>query len=129
MVAACGSGTENGDQLAKYAGDFQIQESFQRKEGNSCNPGQPPPAENTATVSVDGNAFAVIFGQRWGELRGEIHEDGNFIATDLLQSVDLVINLNGQFLDEDNWQGVLRETTPGCSRYFDMLGVRKEVAP
>ena len=82
--------------------------------------------EHEGNIEIDKNAFGAEFDTRWGELvGGEILEDASFLASRSQQEDR--IEFTGDYSDEDNFSAIIRDIRQGCTRIYDVVGVR--VAP
>ena len=125
LVAACGGPDDNDVDLTPYAGRFTVTEDWNRDEVDiQCS---DPPTEtfyNGVRIKIEGNVFGAEFDERWGDLAGgEIHEDTNFLATRGQQ--DGRIEFTGEYSDEDNFSAIMRDIRQGCTRIFDVVGIRE----
>ena len=122
LAAACGSKDDPG--LEIYAGWYDLTEAFEKDVGVTCPPPQVEITENTVRVLVDGSRFEARFGQRWGDLLGEIHEDGHFISSGNL-GPDLALRFNGHFEEEILISSLDDIRGASCTRTFSINGNRR----
>jgi hypothetical protein len=120
--AACGSDDE--PDLEIYAGWYDLTEAFEKDVGVTCPPPQVEITENTVQVLVDGSRFEARFGQRWGDLLGEIHEDGHFISSGNL-GPDQALRFTGHFEEEILISGLDDIRGASCTRTFSINGTRR----
>ena len=120
--AGCGSGVDP-DDLARFAGWYDVTEAFTGDSGVQC---PPPPVEivaNAVEMRVDGNQFEARFDSRWGDLLGEISEDGSFLSSGNL-GPDQTLRFSGSFTEEVV-SGSLDDVRSGCTRTFGVNGTRR----
>lgn len=122
-LAGCGP-AGNPDDLARFAGWYDLTEAFAHHTGLQC---PPPPVEileNSVDVRIDGNQFEGRFEQRWGDLLGEIREDGSFLSSGNL-GVDQTLRFTGRF-EEEVLLGSLDDVRgASCTRTFSVNGTRR----
>jgi len=125
MVAAAGCGGGDDDNpLARYAGVYDVTEAFAGDVGTGC-PAEPTEvAENTITVKVDGNELEAVFSDRWDVMRGEIREDGTFLASGKL-GPEQTLRLSGSFTEDTIAANLDHVRSSTCTRRFDVSGSRR----
>jgi hypothetical protein len=123
LAGGCGGPEDNDVDLTPYAGRFDVTENWRLDEGTQCSNPPTDPVYNGVRIKIERNVFGAEFDDRWGELAGgEIHEDTNFLASRGQQ--DDRIEFTGDYSDEDNFEAIMRDIRQGCTRTFDLVGVR-----
>ena len=123
LGAACGGGENGNDDLAIYAGEFTVVETFKEQNGSSC-PTPTQPYENELIIEIEKSDIEADFDTRWGVLYGQINSDGSFLASDNQNNPDLELQFTGEFVDENGFGANMRENMPGCVRWTSMTGDR-----
>jgi hypothetical protein len=126
VLAAAGCGGDGDDNpLARYAGVYDVTEAFAGDVGTGCPAAPTEVAENTITVAVDGNEFEAVFADRWDLMRGEIREDGTFLASGNL-GPEQTLRLSGSFTEDDLDATLDHVRSSTCTRRYDVSGSRRE---
>ena len=126
LGGACGVPDDNVVDLTPYAGRFSVTETFFQHTGSQCPDPPTEPVYNGVDIDIDKNVFGAEFDFRWGKLvGGEIHEETQFLAS--RGQLDDRIEFSGDYTDEDNFTAIMKDIRQGCTRIFDLVGVR--VAP
>lgn len=126
-AGGCGSGNGSNDGgLERYAGAYDVVETFDHQEGNGCAPAPGNPTENSVTINITGNQFEAVFGDRWGRMVGQIQEQASFLAVDTGSDVNLSLQFSGRFDSLTAFSGMIKESRQGCSRWFEVAGSRPE---
>jgi len=124
LAGACGGPDDNDVDLTPYAGRFAVTEDWRRDDGTQCSAPPTDTVYNGVQIKIERNVFGAEFDERWGDLAGgEIHEDTNFLAT--RGQLDDRIEFTGEYSDEDNFSAIMRDIRQGCTRTFDLVGVRE----
>jgi hypothetical protein len=124
LAGACGGPEDNDVDLTPYAGRFDVTETFFNNSGTQCPDPPTDPAYNIVRIKIEQNVFGAEFDDRWGDLAGgEIHENTSFLAS-RGQSDDR-IEFTGEYSDKDNFAAIMRDIRQGCTRTFDLVGVRE----
>jgi hypothetical protein len=123
-LAGCGSG-EGASDLARFAGWYDVTEAFASDTGVQCPPPQVEIIENSVEVRVDGNQFEARFSARWGDLLGEIRENGSFLSSGNLGPAQ-TLRFTGSF-EEETVIGSLDDVRTGCTRTFGVNGTRRPI--
>lgn len=124
LAGACGGPDDNNVDLTPYAGRFDVTETVFKFDGNQCPEPPTDPVYNIVDIEIDKNEFGAEFDIRWGALvGGEIHEDTNFLAS--RGQLDDRIEFTGEYSDEDNFSAIMRDIRQGCTRTFELVGVRE----
>ncbi|RLB56778.1 MAG: hypothetical protein DRI34_08615 [Deltaproteobacteria bacterium] len=125
LAGGCGSGEGSAaDDLERYAGSYQVVETFDRQEGNGCAPAPGNPTENSVIINISGNQFEAVFTDRWGRLVGQVQEEASFLAVDTGSDVNLSLQFSGRFDSLTAFSGTIKESRQGCSRWFQLAGSR-----
>lgn len=123
LAGACGGPEENDVDLTPYAGRFDVTETVFKFDGNQCPEPPTDPVYNGVNIEIDKNVFGAEFDVRWGDLvGGEIFEDTSFLAT--RSQLEDRIEFTGDYTDTDNFLAIIRDIRQGCTRTFDLVGVR-----
>jgi hypothetical protein len=123
FFCACGGPVDNDVDLTPYAGRFDVTEDWRLDAGTGCSSPPTDTVYNGVRIKIERNIFGAEFDDRWGDLAGgEIHEDTNFLAS--RGQVDDRIEFTGEYADEDNFSAIMRDVRQGCTRTFDLVGVR-----
>ena len=127
LGGACGAPDDNDVDLTPYAGRFDVTEDWRLDEVDTqCSDPPTDTVYNRVTIKIDKNVFGAEFDDRWGDLvGGEIHEETQFLAS--RGQLDDRIEFSGDYIDVDNFTAIMRDIRQGCTRIFDLVGVR--VAP
>ena len=124
LAGACGGPDDNDVDLTPYAGRFDVTETFFKNDGTQCPEPPTDPVYNGVDIDIERNEFGAEFDIRWGDLvGGEIHENTSFLAS-RGQSDDR-IEFTGEYSDKDNFSAIIRDIRQGCTRTFDVVGVRE----
>lgn len=121
---ACGGPDDNSVDLTPYAGRFDVTEDWRRDEVDTqCSDPPTNTVYNGVRIRIDRSVFGAEFDDRWGDLvGGEIHENTSFLASRGVP--DDRIEFTGEYSDEDNFAAIIRDIRQGCTRIFDVVGVR-----
>jgi hypothetical protein len=123
FFCACGGPVDNDVDLTPYAGRFDVTEDWRLDTGTGCSDPPTNTVYNGVRIKIEKNVFGAVFDDRWGDLAGgEIHEDTKFLAS--RGQVDDRIEFTGEYADEDNFSAIMRDVRQGCTRTFDLVGVR-----
>ncbi len=123
VISGCGS-KPDADGLEKFAGWYDLTETFSHDQGTQC-PAVPTEIfENSVDMRVDGNKLEARFSARWDVLKGEIREDGSFLTTGNM-GPDKSIRFSGDF-NQESLAGLLDDVSAGeCTRTYDLKGTRR----
>ena len=124
VFGACGGPDDNDVDLTPYAGRFDVTEDWLRDEVDTqCSDPPTDTVYNGVRIRIDRNVFGAEFDDRWGDLvGGEIHENTSFLTSRGVP--DDRIEFVGEYSDEDNFSAIIRDVRQGCTRVFDVVGVR-----
>ena len=123
LGGGCGGPDDNDVDLTPYAGRFNVTETFFKNDGTQCPEPPTDPVYNGVTIKIDRNVFGAEFDDRWGDLvGGEIHENTSFLASRGVPTDR--VEFTGEYSDLDNFSAIIRDIRQGCTRTFDLVGVR-----
>ncbi len=125
IFASCGcSGGQDDEGLERFEGWYDLTETFHSDQGTGCPPEPTDIFENSVDIRIDVNQFEARFSYRWDVLKGEIREDGSFLATGNM-GPDKSIRFSGDFKD-DSIGGLLDDISAGtCTRTYKIEGMRR----
>jgi hypothetical protein len=124
LAGACGGPDDNDVDLTPYAGRFDVTETYFNHVGTQCPDPPTDPVYNGVRIKIERNVFGAEFDDRWGDLAGgEIHESTSFLASRGVPNDR--IEFTGEYSDEDNFSAIIRDIRQGCTRTFDLVGVRE----
>lgn len=120
---ACGGPDDGKVDLTPYAGRFDVTEDWRMDDGTQCFNPPTDTVYNRVTIKIEKHVFGARFDDRWGDLvGGEIHEDTSFLAS--RSQLDDRIDFSGDYADRDSFSAIMRDIREGCTRTFDLSGVR-----
>ena len=123
LAGGCGAPDDNDVDLTPYAGRFDVTETWRMDEGTQCSNPPTDPVYNGVRIKIERNVFGAEFDDRWGDMPGgEIHENTSFLTSRGVQ--DDRIEFTGDYSDKDNFEAIMRDIRQGCTRTFDLVGVR-----